>query len=109
MTPRQKDLLDFIRRHMAESGGVVPSYREMAAAVGASGPSQVHRMIVCLDGEGHIARLPNRRRAIALRGQDVATPPTMKHDLLRLASDLSAYRRDRGEIARAIRELAFSL
>ena len=38
MTPRQKFLLDFIRKYVDEHG-LSPSYREMAHAMGSTHPS----------------------------------------------------------------------
>lgn len=63
LTPKQHELLNFIRRSMAGTG-VAPSYEEMAAAINVVSKSGVHRLIVQLEKRGFIRRLPHRARAI---------------------------------------------
>jgi repressor LexA len=44
--------------------GTVPSFGEMAVAMGLSSKSAVHRIVTALEERGFIRRLPNRARAI---------------------------------------------
>jgi len=55
MTPRQKQCLDFIARHIGERG-TSPSYREIAAALGLASTSSVSRLVVALIDRGHLFR-----------------------------------------------------
>lgn len=68
MTAKQKQLLDFIKARLAETG-VCPSMQEMADAMGLKSKSGIHRLIVTLEEAGHIARLPYRARSLALPGE----------------------------------------
>jgi repressor LexA len=55
LTSKQKDLLDAIQVHVAERG-VMPSYREIAAALGASSPATVHKHVTLLEKKGYVIR-----------------------------------------------------
>lgn len=55
LTSKQRDLLEAIREH-AFMHDVMPSYRELAAAVGASSPATVHKHIAALEKKGYIIR-----------------------------------------------------
>ena len=55
MTPRQRQLLDFIHGYMAENG-YQPSYVEMAAGIGYAGKSGIHYLLKRLQRDGHIER-----------------------------------------------------
>ena len=75
MTPRQAELLSFLRER---AGDVPPSFAEMCAHLGTRSKSVVHRLIIGLEERGEIDRLPNRARAIRVndrtdyeRGRDV--------------------------------------
>jgi repressor LexA len=63
MTPRQFELLTFVRTYVAEHG-YSPSYSEMATAIGLGSKSGIHRLVTALAERGHISRLPNRQRSI---------------------------------------------
>jgi len=54
MTPRQKEVLDFINVHIARTGGVAPSYQEIAEGVGLTSKSGVHRHVHGLIERGKI-------------------------------------------------------
>jgi repressor LexA len=72
MTPRQFELLTFVRTYIA-GHGYSPSYDEMAGAIGLASKSGIHRLITALAERGHIRRLPNRRRSIQVLAHP--TPP----------------------------------
>lgn len=61
MTPQQKQLLNFIVDYQRDSGGVSPSFEEMAEALVLKSKSGIHRLLSGLEQRGHIAR----RRMIA--------------------------------------------
>lgn len=63
LTQKQRDLLAFIERRLAEDG-VSPSFDEMREAVGLRSKSGVHRLIGALVERGFLRRLPNRARAL---------------------------------------------
>lgn len=64
LTQKQKELLEFIASHVAETNGVAPSFEEMKEAVSLKSKSGVHRLVTALEQRGHIRKLPNRARAI---------------------------------------------
>ena len=70
LMPKQAALLAYIKRHMAESGGIAPSYDEMLAATGQLSKSGIHRLLKGLEERGHIAQMHNRRRSIVLLGDE---------------------------------------
>lgn len=53
MTPRQHELLTFIRGYIAENG-YSPSLSEMQRALGLSSKSGPHRMLAALRRDGHL-------------------------------------------------------
>lgn len=65
MTPRQQQLLAFIRSYWAEKH-CCPSYEEMMRAVNLRSKSGIHRMILGLEERGFIRRLQNRARSIEI-------------------------------------------
>lgn len=62
-TPRQMDLLRFIRGYQLAKG-YSPSFREMLPALGCRSHNTTARLLHCLEERGWIRRLPNRERAI---------------------------------------------
>ncbi len=68
LMPKQAELLAFIKNHMAESGGIAPSYDEMLAGTGQLSKSAIHRLLRGLAERGHIAMMKNRARSIVLIG-----------------------------------------
>lgn len=54
LTPRQRQLLDFIVGFQAESG-YSPSFREMADGIGTASTGEVARLLACLEARGAIA------------------------------------------------------
>ncbi len=70
LTRKQKELLLFIRRSLAQEG-VTPSFDEMKVALGLRSKSGIHRLITGLEERGFIKRLPHRARALEiLRGPE---------------------------------------
>lgn len=70
LTPKQTELLAFIKKHMAESGGIAPCYSEMLAGTNEKSKSGIHRLLKGLVERGHIAMMHNRARSIVLLGGD---------------------------------------
>lgn len=65
MTPRQKDLLDYLKSFIEENG-YSPSYDDMARAIGISSKSSVHRLVHGLSLHGKIRIIPNHSRSIEI-------------------------------------------
>lgn len=65
LTPSQRKLLAFITAEV-EAGRPPPTFDEMKAHMGLRSKSGIHRLISALEERGHVRRLPNRARAIAL-------------------------------------------
>lgn len=63
LTPRQRLILQVVRRSVHERG-FPPSVRELATAVGLASPSSVAHQLKVLEGKGFIRRDPNRPRTI---------------------------------------------
>ena len=81
MTPRQKQLLDFITDYIESSDGISPSFDEMKTAMGASSKSGIHRLVEALVAHGKIVRLKGRARSVAL-------PPAVAGNTVSLANVL---------------------
>ncbi|PJM76162.1 transcriptional repressor LexA [Bifidobacterium simiarum] len=67
LTPRQRDVLSAIRRHVRERG-FAPSFREIGTAVGLKSPSSVKHQLQVLEEKGFIRISANKGRAIELLG-----------------------------------------
>ena len=65
LTTKQKDLLAFLTKYLAEHQ-VSPSFDEMREAVGLASKSGIHRLVSALEERGYIRRLANRARAIEI-------------------------------------------
>lgn len=65
LTPRQAQILDYIRQEVLERG-YPPSVREIGQAVGLSSSSTVHGHLGKLEEKGYIRRDPTKPRAIEL-------------------------------------------
>jgi repressor LexA len=65
LTPKQKELLDFIHERIRKRG-VSPSFEEMKDALGLKSKSGIHRLITALEERGFIRRLPHRARALEI-------------------------------------------
>lgn len=66
LTEEQRILLDYIRAYGKKNKGRTPSYDEMRRAMVLKSKSGIHRMVKALEERGHIYRLPNRARSIAV-------------------------------------------
>lgn len=66
MTPKQAELLQFIKDYMAENDGVAPSFMEMTAGVGLASKSGIHRMLTALEERRIIRRYRGRDRCIEI-------------------------------------------
>lgn len=66
MTPRQGQLLEFIRAYQAAHGGVSPSFDEMSVAIGLKSRGGVHRLVSALEQGGHIRCRAGIRRSIEI-------------------------------------------
>lgn len=63
LTPRQQQILDYIREKIKKSG-YPPSVREIGEAVGLKSSSTVHAHLVQLEEKGHLRKDPTKPRAI---------------------------------------------
>lgn len=63
MTPRQKELLTFIRDYV-DSKGVAPSVQEMTDQLGLASKSNAHRILNWLLSHGYIVRRAGTHRNI---------------------------------------------
>lgn len=71
MTPRQKQVLDFIRAELARTGGVAPTLAEIGAEIGLL-PGGVHALLTRLQDQDLIRREPGQTRGIALVEADLS-------------------------------------
>ncbi|MBW7997771.1 MAG: transcriptional repressor LexA [Candidatus Glassbacteria bacterium] len=73
LTRRQKQILDFLREHVATEG-YAPTIGEIGKEFGLSSPATVHKHLANLQDKGLIRRDSNRSRSIELCGQVQALP-----------------------------------
>jgi len=68
MTPREREVLDFIRTYQATNGGISPSLSEISVGIGLSGTTRgtVHEKVVSLERQGFITREAGRQRSISI-------------------------------------------
>lgn len=66
LTHRERDLLAFLTRFIAENNGAAPSFDEMREYLGLQAKSGVYRILTALEERGHIVRMRNRARAIEI-------------------------------------------
>lgn len=98
LTPRQRDLLEFLSGYIVHNG-VAPSQDEMRAALGLRSKSGANRMLKILEERGYIRRLRDRARAI-----EVIAEPGAAATALREIARLSAIMP--GDVAARINQLA---
>lgn len=72
LSPRQREILDFIVAAV-EQGGVVPSYREIGAALGIGSTNAVSDHLKALTRKGYIERVGDPGRPRSLRLTERAT------------------------------------
>lgn len=87
LTPKQRQLYDFIAARLRESG-VAPSFMEMAAAMRVQSVSRVHVLVSALEERGYIRRLPHKARAIELVDQRPSV--TLNTEILTLTDRYAA-------------------
>lgn len=73
LTRRQKEILDFVTRHIARKG-YAPTLEEIGDHFGLSSFATVHKHLTNLEQKGLITRASNRSRALEL----VPTPVTVR-------------------------------
>lgn len=66
VTPKQKEVLNFVRAYIVGHDGVSPSFREIADAVRVHSKSGISRLVRGLEERGHLRTVPNRRRSLQL-------------------------------------------
>ncbi len=69
LTPKQKNLLDYINSYFTKKG-VYPTYDEMRLALRIKSKSSIHKLISSIEEKGFITRLPHKARAIKLNKQE---------------------------------------
>ena len=77
-TPRQAEVLAFIR-HQLDASGVPPTLHEIAAAFGLASANGVAKHVQALEAKGHLVVTPHKSRGIRL-----AVPPRGRADRLAL-------------------------
>jgi len=70
LTPRQREILDFIRASIA-SRGVAPTLREISDAFGFTAVSTAQRHVERLCAKGVLRRVPHRSRGLELTGDEI--------------------------------------
>lgn len=68
LTPRQREILEYIKREIRERG-YPPSVREIGEAIGLSSSSTVHGHLARLEDKGYLRRDPDKPRAIEITGE----------------------------------------
>ena len=63
LSPRQREILEFVNTHVDEQG-YPPTVREIGQAVGLTSPSTVHAHLARLESSGLIRRDPTKPRAL---------------------------------------------
>lgn len=74
LTKRQKEALDFVAAYTGRHG-YPPTVRELAAALGISGPKGAKQFLDALAAKGYIRREPENARAIRVVGPAGGSPP----------------------------------
>ena len=73
LTPRQEQVLEFIRESVRVNG-YPPTVREICAALDLSSPSTVHAHLANLERLGFIRRDPTKPRALDVVGESRPRP-----------------------------------
>jgi repressor LexA len=96
LTPRQREILEFVNTFVDEHG-YPPTVREIGQAVGLTSPSTVHAHLARLESSGLIRRDPTKPRALEViqggrsRERSVATVETpSRSNVLPLFGDVAA-------------------
>ena len=91
ITPKQQEILDFMKARILEKG-YPPSVREICEAVSLKSTSSVHAHLETLEKNGYIRRDPAKPRAIEI--MDTAFNTTMKESYFNTGSAESEYTRE---------------
>lgn len=75
LTPRQEEVLDVIRRSIAERG-FPPTLRELGAELGFTSTNAAHDHLCALERKGYIRRDGSKSRAIVLLNTSTTVPTT---------------------------------
>jgi SOS-response transcriptional repressor LexA len=106
LTPKQRQLYDFIAAEIANKG-YAPSFDEMKAAMGLKSKSNIWEMLRILEERGAIRRMPNRARSIEIIGQ-VAPTVTLNREILTLTDMYAAeHKISRDTAANELLRIAF--
>lgn len=71
ITPRQRELLDYLNRFITTQGQA-PTIAETCAHLGLRSPSTVHHLLTALERERLIRRIPNAARGIEIISADLS-------------------------------------
>lgn len=66
LTPKQAELLTYIKGYMAHSGGIAPTYAEMVDGTSQVSKSGINRLLKQLKERGHVTAMPHRSRSLVL-------------------------------------------
>ncbi len=81
LTPRQRTVLDFIRRFFAE-WGYAPTIAEICDGLGLASTATVHKHLKTLVEKGHIDSLPGRSRGLSVKPHTVVSARSVDVPLL---------------------------
>lgn len=73
LTAKQKGLLEAIQEYVQDHG-IMPTYRELASAVGASSPATIHKHVSLLEKKGYLLR-HDGGRSLSLTPKATAVRP----------------------------------
>lgn len=76
MTAKQSEALTFITGYIHQHG-IGPSFDEIKDALALKSKSGVHRIITALVERGHLVKLPNRARTLALPNAEAVSERDM--------------------------------
>jgi repressor LexA len=78
ITPRQKQVLDYLARYIA-ANGIPPTMKEIGEQFKLTSPASVHHILTGLERDGHIRRIPNISRGIEIvESADKPKPRTVR-------------------------------
>ncbi|HNW09862.1 MAG TPA: transcriptional repressor LexA [Candidatus Rifleibacterium sp.] len=81
LTPKQRTVLDFIRRFFAE-WGYAPTIAEIRDGLGLASTATVHKHLKTLVEKGHIDSLPGRSRGLSVKPHTVVSARSVDVPLL---------------------------
>ena len=81
LTPKQKDVLDFVRSYH-DQNGYAPSMSEICKSLGLSSTATVHKHLHTLQEKGHLGSLPKRSRGLIMKNLAPASTASVEVPLL---------------------------